>query len=140
VARLILDTSVIVAAERGRISLDDVIQPADDVGIAAVTAAELLLGVELAAPNRQVVRQSAVELQLRSLTIVDYTLTVARWHARLIAHARNTGKTRGSHDLIIGATAVAMSRSIVTFDAGFTEMPGVSVRLLDPPARKERAT
>lgn len=46
--RLILGTGVLVAAERGRAAVDTVIGDADDVAIAAITAAELLVGVELA--------------------------------------------------------------------------------------------
>jgi tRNA(fMet)-specific endonuclease VapC len=38
----------VVAGERGRIRLDDLIGDDDDVAIAAITVAELLVGVELA--------------------------------------------------------------------------------------------
>ena len=52
-ARLILDTLVIVAAERSGRSLNQLISDDDDVAIAAVTAAELLVGVELADEQRR---------------------------------------------------------------------------------------
>jgi tRNA(fMet)-specific endonuclease VapC len=43
---LLLDTTVLVDVERGGLDLDDAID--DDVAIAAVTVAELLVGVVLA--------------------------------------------------------------------------------------------
>lgn len=47
-ARLILDTTVLVAAERHRTHLDTLVADDDDIVIAAITAAELLVGVHLA--------------------------------------------------------------------------------------------
>lgn len=43
--RLILDTAVLVTAERGSMRLDDLIEDDDDVAIAAITAAELLVEI-----------------------------------------------------------------------------------------------
>ncbi|MFE4518496.1 PIN domain-containing protein [Kitasatospora sp. NPDC056783] len=123
--RLILDTGVLIQAERhgtGRL-----FDPADDVAIAAVTAAELHLGVELADDARRLRRQSFVDAVLAVVPVEDYTPETARIHARLMAHVRRQGKPRGAHDLIIAATAVATARVLVTTDAsaGFAELPGV---------------
>jgi predicted nucleic acid-binding protein len=75
--RLILDTTVIVAGERGRPSLDELIGDDDDVAVAAVTAAELLVGVELADAARPR-RQALVDAVLAGIPIEDYDLEVAR--------------------------------------------------------------
>ncbi|MFI1967435.1 hypothetical protein ACH429_25505 [Streptomyces pathocidini] len=45
--RLILDTGILIRAERGTSELAALLQGDDDVAIAAVTAAELQYGVEL---------------------------------------------------------------------------------------------
>jgi tRNA(fMet)-specific endonuclease VapC len=60
--------------------------------------------------------------------VLDYTEATAACHARLIAHARRTGKPRGAHDLIIAAHAVQSDRAILAFDANarFGDLPGVS--------------
>ena len=50
-ARLILDSSVLIGVERGR-RLDRLIRDEDDVAIASITAAELLVGVHLADDGR----------------------------------------------------------------------------------------
>ena len=128
-ARLILDTTILVAAERASDSLDELIVDDDDVAIAAVTAAELLVGVELANRRRRAARRSFVEAVLSSVTIEPYDLAVARHHAVLLAHVRRAGRPRGAHDLLIAATATARSRFVVTHDAGgFADLPGVEVR------------
>lgn len=103
----------------------------DDVAIAAITVAELLVGVELADPGRRAARAAFVEDVLETLTVEDYTLATARAHARLLAATRTAGVARGAHDLIIAATALASDRVVVTADArGFLGLPGLDVRLI----------
>ncbi|BBA98231.1 hypothetical protein RVR_4342 [Actinacidiphila reveromycinica] len=128
--RLILDTGVLIGIERTGTPIT--FAPDDDVSIAAVTAAELLLGVELADDVRRQPREDFVTAVLAVVPVEEYGLDVARVHARLLAHVRRTGKPRGAHDLIIAATAVATARAVVTLDrkAAFAELPGV--RTADP--------
>lgn len=128
-ARLILDTTVLVAAERDRRRLDRLIADEDDVAIAAVTAAELLVGVELANDANRSARSAFVSSVLETVPVEDYDVSVARAHATLLAHTRRAGRTRGAHDLIIAATAAACDRVVVSADASaFADLPGVIVR------------
>ncbi|WP_225725850.1 MULTISPECIES: PIN domain-containing protein [unclassified Nocardia] len=126
--RLILDTCVIIAAERKKLDLSRVLLQDDDVAIAMITAAELYLGVELADVKHQGARKSFVDAFLAATPIEDYSLDVAKEHARMMAHVRNAGKPRGAHDLIIGATAAATTRTVVTTDkkADLGTLPGVN--------------
>jgi len=127
--RLILDTAVLIAAERAGDALDRLIGDEDDVAIAAVTAAELLVGVELADPRRRERRRRYVEALLETIPVEDYDLEAARAHAALLAHVCREGRPRGAHDLLVAATAVARARVVVTTDAaGFAGLPGVEVR------------
>ena len=127
--RLIIDTGVLVAAERGLVSLDAVVADDDDPAIAAVTVAELLVGVELADAAHRQSRQAFVDDLLAVVPVEDYTTNVARVHARLLADARRSGRTRGAYDLLVAATAIATARVVVTMDtsAGLGDLPGVSV-------------
>lgn len=128
-ARLILDTSVLVSAERGLAPFSSLADDEDEVAISALTAAELLLGVELADRRNKPRRRRRVEAILNSIPLEDYDLEVARAHAKLMAHTRGSGRPRGAHDLIIAATALARSRIVVTADrSGFEELPGVEIR------------
>lgn len=126
---MILDTTVLVAAERKAAPLDVVIDDEDDVAIAAITAAELLVGVELADVRRRPRRFAFVEDILSAIPVESYDLDVAREHALLLAHTRRAGRARGAHDLIIAATALCRDRIVVTADpAGFEGLPGITVR------------
>ncbi|MCL7376050.1 PIN domain-containing protein [Streptomyces sp. 35G-GA-8] len=129
--RVILDAGILIAAERGNADLSDELRRSnDDVCISAISAAELLQGVELADGQRRERRQAFIEGVLALVPVEEYTLTVARTHARLLAHVRREGRPRGAHDLIIAATAAATARTVVTLDAKarFGDLPGVSVR------------
>lgn len=117
-----------VDAEREGDSLADVIDDGDDVAVAAITVAELKVGVQLAKGDRRDTRERFVAAVLDSVSVESYELDVAEAHAALLAHVRRTGTPRGAHDLIIAATARARERQVVTADlAGFVELPGVSI-------------
>ena len=97
--------------------------------MAAVTVAELLVGVELADRRRRKPRERYVAKVIATIPSEPYDSDVARAHARLLVHARTSGRPRGAHDLIIAATALARGRTIITADApGFDDLPGVVVK------------
>jgi tRNA(fMet)-specific endonuclease VapC len=118
-----------VTAERESGSLDAVIDDEDDVVIAAITAAELLVGVELSEGTNRQRRHAFVEDVFSTIAIEPYDLGVARTHASLLAHTRRSGRPRGAHDLLIAATALTHSRMVVSADpSGFEDLPGLAVR------------
>jgi tRNA(fMet)-specific endonuclease VapC len=127
VTLLLLDTTFLIDAERGTTDLDDVIGDDDDVAIAAITLAELTVGVELATSRRRPRRQSYVEDIAGSIPILPYDESVALRHANLLVAVRRSGRPRGAHDLIIAATAVAAGRTVVSSDRrAFDGLPGVN--------------
>lgn len=126
---LLLDTTVLIDAERHGTAIDEVIADDDDTAIAAITVAELQVGASLADASRRTARQAFIDAVVATIPIVPYDLSVATAHARLLVATRQAGRPRGAHDLIIAATAVAGGRSIVTADpAGFTNLPGLHIR------------
>ncbi len=123
-------TTVLIATERASGALDEVVGDEDDVAIAVITAAELLVGDHLADDRHKAARGAFVDRVLATIPIEPYDLQVARAHAELLAHVRTAGRPRGAHDLLIAATARVRSRTIVTADAtGFDDLPGVDLRL-----------
>lgn len=125
--RLILDTNVLIAYERG--TIDRAALDSDELAVAAVSIAEYRVGIELAdTPARAADRARALVAIMSAVEVLDYTDTTAACHARLIAHARRAGKPRGAHDVIIAAHAVQTDRTVLTFDAKarFADLPGVS--------------
>jgi tRNA(fMet)-specific endonuclease VapC len=125
--RLILDTNVLIAYERG--TIDREVLDEDELAIAAVSVAEYRVGIELAdSPARAADRSRALVALMSAIDVLDYTDATAAHHAKLIAHVRRTGMPRGAHDLIIAAHALQSGRAVLTFDAKarFGVLPGVS--------------
>jgi tRNA(fMet)-specific endonuclease VapC len=117
----------LVDAERGGAALADAIDDGDDVAVAAITVAELKVGVQLAKGRGREKRERFVTAVLDAVSIEVYDLGVAEAHAALLAHVRRAGAPRGAHDLIIAATARARDRQVVSLDqSGFAELPDVS--------------
>lgn len=127
---LLFDTTFLVDADRRGDWLDDVIDDADDVAIAAITVAELLVGIELSSRKRQSARREFLDEVLALIPVLLYDRGVAETHAQLLVAVRNQGRPRGAHDLMIAATARAARRTVVTADVtAFADLPDVSVRL-----------
>jgi tRNA(fMet)-specific endonuclease VapC len=129
VSLLLLDTTFLVDADRGGDQLDAVVADTDDVAIAAVTVAELRVGVELSSGKARRRRQDFLDGAIATVPVVSYDMAVAEAHAHLLVAVRQQGRPRGAHDLIIAATARATRRTVVTADTGaFSDLPDVTVR------------
>ncbi|MEX2625792.1 MAG: PIN domain-containing protein [Ilumatobacteraceae bacterium] len=123
---LLLDTTFLIDAERGAEALDELIGDDDDVAIAAITVAELVVGVELSSPRQRTRRQAYVDEIVASIPVLPYDEAVALTHANMLVAVRRAGRPRGAHDLIIAATAVAARRTVVSADRrAFDDLPGV---------------
>jgi tRNA(fMet)-specific endonuclease VapC len=125
--RLILDTNILIAYERGTIdrsALDE-----DELAVASISIAEYRTGIELAdTPERAAERARALATITSVVDVLDYTPATAAHHARLLASVRKSGARRGAHDLIIAAHAVETSRLVLSRDAKarFGELAGVA--------------
>jgi tRNA(fMet)-specific endonuclease VapC len=128
VAGWLIDTSVLVDAERGGGALGRV---PEDGGhsISVITASELLHGVHRAAdPSRRTQRRAFVEHVLGALETLPATVEIARIHAELWAQLEDGGQMIGAHDLWIAATAVAHGLWVATVNArDFERVPGLDV-------------
>jgi predicted nucleic acid-binding protein len=116
---VILDTSLLIAAERGQFRFEDFIleENVDDARIAAIAASELLQGVERSSPGpSRRRRQQFVESVLDRFPVEPFTLETARVHARIWADLGSRGKTVGAHDLIIAATALEHGLTVATLN------------------------
>lgn len=127
----LIDSSVLIAAQRGRIDLDRLRGEDDDepVAMAAISASELLHGVHrLANAVARMRAERFVERVLESLPIVAFDLDVARVHARLDAELSAQGTRVGDADLMIAATAVWLDYRVATRDLrSFPKITGLAV-------------
>jgi predicted nucleic acid-binding protein len=115
----LIDTSVLVAAERGRFDLRGWMRAREheEFGLSAVTASELLQGVLRAASGRRREgRKALVEGLLAEVPIHTFGIEAARVHAQLWAYLSARGEVIGAHDLIIAATARAADFDVATLN------------------------
>ena len=127
----LVDTSVLIAAQRADIDFDALLvaQGKQDIAVATICVSELLHG-----PHRMtnaVARARAdrmIEQLLACFSIVDFDLEIARLHARLSADLAARGTQIGAHDLIIAATALSLDYRLATRDKrSFPKIPGLDV-------------
>jgi len=126
---VVLDTSVLVAAERGALRFDSLLESLGEepVAMAAITASELLHGCLRAAdPAVRVRRAAFVDALLDALPVLPFGLPEARRHAELWAGLAQTANLIGPHDLLIAATALAHGHALVTLNQReFGRVPGL---------------
>jgi tRNA(fMet)-specific endonuclease VapC len=133
---VIFDTSILVAAERRVISFEALLETLADepVGIAAITAAELLHGCHRAnTAGTRARRWAFVEALLEVLPVLPFGLIEARRHAELWSELLRAGSLIGPHDLIIGATALAGGHAVATLNGReFGRIPGLRLAPVEP--------
>lgn len=114
---VILDSSEIIALERNRGMVENLIAGREDepFGISVVTVAELLHGVERADTEAgKIRRQAFVEKVIEMIPVFPFDIGVARIYAGIWASLVRRGFTVGSHDLIIAATAISLDYTVIT--------------------------
>ena len=125
----LIDSSVFIAAERGRIDLAVLLASlgGEPLALSAVTASELLYGLHRARTTAQRERRDAyVEAIFAQMTVLAFDLTVARVHSAVSAELSRTGRQVGGHDLMIAATAMAHDCRVATRDLrSFAKIPGL---------------
>lgn len=125
---VLIDTSVLVSAERRGQVLDQAIGDRDRA-ISVITASELLHGVHRARTGATRARRAAfVEHVISAIEPLPITTTIARAHAEIWAALESAGNLIGAHDLWIAATALSHGMDVATANArDFKRVPGLSV-------------
>jgi tRNA(fMet)-specific endonuclease VapC len=115
----LIDSSVFIAGERGRIDLAELLASlrGEPLALSAVTASELLYGLYRSRTPEQRERRSAyVDAILTQMTVLAFDLAVARVHSAVSAELDRSGGRVGAHDLMIAATAMAHDYRVATRD------------------------
>lgn len=124
-----LDSSVLIAAERGVFEMEAFIEaeaPFDDLFISSVTASELLHGVHRATGERRVKREAFVEAVLRETPWLSFDLPSARRHAELWAVLEERGDRIGAHDMMIAAITLRFGHRLATLnESEFSRVEGL---------------
>jgi tRNA(fMet)-specific endonuclease VapC len=96
--------------------LEEQLGESEEVGIAAITASELLHGVHRATEEHRGRREAFVEAVLAAFPALAFDLLVARVHARLWAAMAAVGAQVGAHDRLVAATALSAGWRVGTAD------------------------
>jgi tRNA(fMet)-specific endonuclease VapC len=127
----LIDTSLLVAVERGELGLERALEGFEDepLAVSVITASELLHGVHRARGGaRRARREAWVETLLGSIPVLAFDLVAARTHARLWAQLAAAGTAVGAHDLILAATALSRGLDVLTRDhRSFPRIPDLAV-------------
>jgi len=132
---LILDSSVIIAAERRGETVEQLIARIlrttgdQDTALSAVGLTELVHGVYRAStPEVRLRRESFLNELLADLTVYPFTKETAILAGKIDAEQRGRGVIIPFADLLIGATALVLSYSVLTVnDRHFGRIPGLSI-------------
>jgi tRNA(fMet)-specific endonuclease VapC len=134
---VLIDASILIEAERGRLELEPHVAQRQDEEffLSVITASELLHGVHRAVqPEVRTKRAAFVEGILARFPLLPVDLATARAHAQVWAELMATGRMIGPHDLWLAATCIAHGLTIVTANVReFARVPGLKVEVWSRP-------
>jgi predicted nucleic acid-binding protein len=126
----LIDTSIFIDAERGRLDLDRFIADSaeEQFFMSVITVSELLYGVHRATPKYRRQRSDAIETWIDRFTIIDIDLPISREHSRISSELSSAGLLVGIHDQWLAATSVARDLVMVTANVSkFIRVPRLVV-------------
>jgi predicted nucleic acid-binding protein len=132
---LILDSSVIILAERREDTVEKLIEQVfaasgdQNAAISSVGLTELIHGIYRAqSPGLRLLRESFIGDLLLDLTVYPYTKETAMLAGRIDGEQQARGVTIPFGDLLIGATALSLGFSVLTVNARhFRLIPNLQV-------------
>jgi len=132
---LILDSSVIIAAERKRQTIEQLLMSVSqafgeiEIAISAVTLAELVHGVARAnTPEIRHSRRSFIDELKRHVPVHAVTDSTAEIAGQISGEQGAKGITLPADDLLIGASALEQGYAVVTLNTRHFQMiPGLLV-------------
>ncbi len=131
---VVLDTSVLIEAERQRFEIDKFTENREDeiFGLSVITVTELLHGVHRADSTKRRLKRSAyVEKVIELFPVYVFEISVARIYSELWSDLSRKGIQIGAHDLIIGSTALSLGFSVATYNMRhFERIEGLEIEIL----------
>lgn len=131
---IILDTSILIAYERGNLDIDKLTEgnAAEPFGISSITVSELLHGVHRAdSESRRLKREAFVQKVIDTFPVYPFDISAARIYAEIWANLLKKGVPIGAHDLLIAATAISLGFSVATHNVrDFKKIKGLSLKVV----------
>jgi len=132
---IVLDSSVIVAAERRGRTVREIleqvkaVQGESEIGVSVVTIAELVHGAYRSKTEAQQQRRlEFIERLSSDVPVHPVTLDIARLAGRIEGQQEAIGVQFAFEDLLIGVTALHLGYEVATLNLrDFQRIPGLSV-------------
>ncbi len=121
-----LDTNIVSHAIKGRLASPDrlVRVPVQQLCISSITAGEIYFGL---ANKPEAIRLNASMTEfLRRLEIMAWGTEAAACYGQLRARLHRAGRLLDKMDMLIAAHAVSLGATLVTNDAAFAQIPGLT--------------
>ena len=132
---LILDSSVVIAAERRGHTVRQILEQIKaahgevDIGLSVVTIAELMHGAYRAKEDARKRRRLAfIDRLCSDVPVHPLTVEIARGVGRIEGEQAAQGNTIAFEDMVIGATALYLGFDVATINVRhFQRIPGLNV-------------
>ena len=132
---LILDSSVVIAGERGGHTVREILEQLQaahgeiEMGLSVVTIVELVHGIQRALDEqRRVRRQAFVDELIWDVPVHPVTIEIARRAGRIEGERAAQGVAIAFEDLLIAATALHLGFAVATSNVRhFQVIPGLAV-------------
>jgi tRNA(fMet)-specific endonuclease VapC len=130
---LVIDTSALIAVERGQLALDEALSGVGDdaVALPAIVYGELLAGVGLAdTPARAAERRAKIDALTKRVPVVPFGPAAAERWAEVFAALQRAGTPIPANDLVVASTALELGFGVLVGprdEAHFCRVTGLRV-------------
>lgn len=132
---LILDSSIVIAAERRGDTVEQLIEQIvkatgdQEAALSAIGLTELIHGIYRApTPELRLRRESFISELLADLTVYPFLKETALLAGKIDGEQQNRGTAIPFADLLIGATALSLGYAVLTVNLrDFQRIPGLKV-------------
>jgi tRNA(fMet)-specific endonuclease VapC len=115
---LIVDSSVLIAAERGKLDWNAFVRKwsSEPLFMASITLSELWHGYHRTTGSNMEKRRGFIQELEAGIPILEFAAKEALIHARIWADMEIIGRRIGPHDMMIAAIALANEHAVATLN------------------------
>lgn len=129
--RLLLDTNAYTQLRRGSSDVADCLRSASEILMSTIVLGEVLYGFRHGTRAEANERRLGEFLAMPRVTLMPVTETTADRYARICTLLRRKGMPIPTNDAWIAAHVMESGALLLTFDAHFTAIDGLALRLLE---------
>ena len=123
-ARVLIDTNVLIRYFRGDEPMSDAIETADEVVVHPVVYAEFVAGLDSSTTRGRDLRKKLEEfLDAPPVILTTVTTSTALFYSKIYRHLKESGRMIPQNDIWIAASALENGYVLATHDEHFFSIP-----------------